>query len=512
MCSRRRLLRGGAGLVGAGGMALATGTVSGRSSATADTEPATVEWEATVPQISSRTVLTEDTLYVGAQGLLAGLDPSTGGFRWQTSVEGSVQTLRRVEDDVVAITGTVDVSPENYQVRRVTSDGTATFRFPADPVDSQLDIAALTDDALYIGSLSSDVVRRSGEPFYALDARTGESRWQVETSSSPDVVVAGAHLVYRGPDSIEVRDRSTGEQRWRYPSSTPRGHDRIDVHQYAVRGATVYVEYAESERSRLAAFDLATGERGWTYEGRPGRARLGGGGRTVYVEADGGITALDGADGVERWRATRSAELRGSSVVGDSLLTAWADDVLTAYRPSDGTQLWLKRFDAEPRFVDHDGRVFVRVDGTGITALDPTDGTERWRWTHENFGNVHTGSLGQFVTDSSMFVTVRESGISIYRLDLASGTADWSYAVSGGPGVVAVDGDRTILVEQHAKRDEATVRSVTVTGATTTGSPEASPATDTGLPGFGPVAAVLGLAAGALTLGRWNSAEGRSAQ
>jgi len=480
-----------------------------RQEGTPTAPPATVEWEQTLPQVTSRFVLTDEVLYVGARGLLAGLDPETGEFRWRKSPTGDTQDIRTAGEEAFAITGQGGVSPESYQLQRVGPDGSTAFRFPAEPVDRELSIVATTDDTLYLASFSSDVVRMSGEPFHALNRQTGAERWRIETASGADATVAGSAVVVHGRDHIDVREAGTGERRWGFPTEGDRERKSLSFLQYIVRDGTVYARYDVrlngDYRSEVVTFDLDTGAQRWTYKEDPGHVTVVDG--VVYVTGGEELLALDADDGTERWRVSEPTELLRKTVVGDTLVTSWDDDTLRAYRHADGTPIWSKQFRNRTRFFvsSDEDTLYITNQGVGIRAANPADGSERWRWTRDGFQGVSPlRYVRRFGTESAIFALVGEPDAesdgtpraTIYRIDAETGTAEWSHGIAGDLRVRGVGPDRTILLEQHLKRGEATVQALRSPDEFST----SGTSTDRGLDGFGPLAAGAALVGGAAAL------------
>jgi outer membrane protein assembly factor BamB len=164
---------------------------------------------------------------------------------------------------------------------------------------------AVAGDRIYLGSC--------GGTFFALDSATGALAWSYDTSPDgrPPGQFHGAlllteKLVVAGSDSHSVGhlyafDRATGAVRWKLPF--PKGV-AADLWR---RGEAVLFA---SEVGDVAAVELATGELLWQAEEPPEGAR--------------GPRPLD------------------LVLAGERLVVAWRSGSVEAYRPQDGSRLWLR--------------------------------------------------------------------------------------------------------------------------------------------------------------------------
>lgn len=154
--------------------------------------------------------------------------------------------------------------------------------------------------------------------------------------------------------------------------------------------------------SGLDAFAAADGRRRWSHS-TPGSAWLGPavGDGVVYAAGDGTLAAFDAASGAERWQRTWSGEAvvetrpvvgKGAVFVGISTPPASRTDSpvpadLWAVERGDGSRRWTR--DLGGRNEDggilsgppvlHEGTLYVQTRCGTVLALDPSDGSDRWR-------------------------------------------------------------------------------------------------------------------------------------
>lgn len=233
--------------------------------------------------------------------------------------------------------------------------------------------AALSDDGstVFIGS--------SAKTFYALRARDGEVVWARELgsgiSSEPRYVPAGGAvgsepLVLLGDDDgrlLALRARD-GEIKWQSPRSGNRGPIQTAP---VVHNGRVYVA---SISGHIEAYKIEDGKEVWRYE------------RTI-------------GDGFA---------IRGNSnvlPVGEKLYVGFPDGYLACLSSESGEVLWSRSLAGDKsRFTDVDSTpvlvgdtLYVSCFASGVYALDPKDGSTRWRYELESAGPVSVDPSGERV-------------------------------------------------------------------------------------------------------------------
>lgn len=168
-----------------------------------------------------------------------------------------------------------------------------------------------------------------------------------------------------------------------------------------VKGRSVY---AVGSTSGVHAFSADDGTRQW-HRSSPHSSWFGPavGDGIVYAVGYETLAALDAASGEERWRYTwpDEAAMEAAPVVGEEAVFAGISSLPTSHTDSkfpedlwafdrrDGSLLWKRDFSGQNppntggplsgRPVLHDGTLYVLTQDGAAVALDPSDGSERWR-------------------------------------------------------------------------------------------------------------------------------------
>jgi len=206
------------------------------------------------------------------------------------------------------------------------------------------------------------------------------------------------------------------------------------------------------EDGRVDAFDAASGERRWSKEvGRVTGVEAGDGAVYVGVKTGGDsarVLAFDARSGERRWNES-VRNLASALVAGDEALYA-ANGGLAAIDPADGRVRW--EFDdrggatftivvAPGEQLAADGRRVVYGGNGGVLALAPADGSVEWRADNEFSTNVGP------VLDGEVAYVGGDDGDGLAALDATSGDVRWARNFGRSAGVVGVrPTDRSVLV------------------------------------------------------------------
>jgi outer membrane protein assembly factor BamB len=300
---------------------------------------------------------------------------------------------------------------------------TGYFIFDSSPV--------VADGTVYIGNMNGVV--------YALDARTGEERWNVPPAIDLEAfpTVSGDTVYIAGSGSsggLQAIDSATGEERWVFAT------DSVIYSPPVVDGDTVYVGDGSA---RLYAVDAHSGDERWTARG--GRSmqaspRVVNG--IVYVgtgyapdgDDDGDVFAVDAATGEPIWPVSADGWIESTpAVTGNRLyigtgigLDRGESGSLLALDTTTGDEQWVFSTSApvasSPAVADE--TVYFGCRDGNLYAVDADSGNERWVFHTDSFvdsspvvadGTVYFGSLDGH----------------LYAVDAATGEAKWALPTGG---------------------------------------------------------------------------------
>lgn len=204
---------------------------------------------------------------------------------------------------------------------------------------------AVQGDLLTVGTLDGHV--------YAMSAKDGSPRWDVEVSSqvlASPVIVGDIVIVRTGDGRIYALDVTTGERRWVYDQDTVpllslRGNGSLLV----ANG----VLFFGSDDGKLVALRLDNGAKLWEQKLSSGE------GRTE-------IDRLSDADG--------AILLDGSTLFG----SAYHGNLMAIDGPS-GRPLWSHPFSSFESLAVNDNALFGVDDASRVWAFDKSGGADMWK-------------------------------------------------------------------------------------------------------------------------------------
>ena len=274
----------------------------------------------------------------------------------------------------------------------------------------------VVDGTVFVGSHDHSV--------YALDATTGDKRWQFDANDrvrSPPMVADGTVFVGSHDQNLYALDAETGDKRWEF--ETPGGAVK---HSPTVVEGTVFVG---SDDHNVYALDAETGDKRWLFEANDRVKSPTVADGTVFVGSDDqNLYALDAETGDERWQFEANDRLRSSPTVADGTVFVGSDDHnLYALDVETGEQQW--QFEtggavhASSPTVAY-GTVFVGNDDENVYALDAGTGDQQWQF--ETGGEVHSSPT---VADGT--VIVGSGDHHVYGLDAETGDQQWQFETDG---------------------------------------------------------------------------------
>jgi len=292
-------------------------------------------------------------------------------------------------------------------------------------VSSQPTVLKLaTSTVLFFGTNDGELL--------SVDGDTGAVLWRFATRGSilrPPVLANGLVVFSNEADQVYALDAKTGEFRWNYKGETPeeytlRGHSGVTV-----VGDLVFTGFASGT---LVALRLTTGSVAWltTIKGDADRfidvdATPVAVGDTVYVtSSSGGVWAIDQATGLVRWRtplqgntaSQSNGAIGGLASDGERLYVAAADLGIYAL-DLDGNVLWRQgtRGGGEPATPQIAGDMLIfALTGAGLYIVDKRTGA-----LLEYFDPGDGISADPVVVDARDLYVISNRGI-LYAFDLRS--------------------------------------------------------------------------------------------
>ncbi len=267
--------------------------------------------------------------------------------------------------------------------------------------------AASDGTRVFIGS--------SAKVLWALSAHDGAPLWHADLPngvSGQPRFVAATGLVYVGCDDggLYAFEAATGTQRWVYRTRGPIASQPVFADE---------VLYFTSGENRVYALDARSGKWKWQYDRE----------------------------------APESFTIRGYPaplVVHGRVYVGFSDGYLVCLQAVSGDVIWARSLAGDAtRFMDVDSTplyyrdtLYVSAYSTGVYALDPKDGSTRWRYDVEGATTVRARG-------ARLYFTAAKSGL--HALDL-EGHLLWRQALSEGGELSAptVVGSYLLVSSAHA--------------------------------------------------------------
>ena len=301
-----------------------------------DAETGGVIWEFVAgDKRYSEAVVADGIVYSGGtEGYMYALDAKTGKEKWRFKVDGYRLPVPggALFDDVdspVVYSGVIYFSSNDGNLYAVDSTtGRLLWKYNTESIIFSFPI--ISGGLVYFDDGSGGDARH----IFALDAKTGQERWQFTTLSGAIYLSLDSGILYAGGwgDKLYAIDAATGEQLWVFSTGTRNYFGTIP----AVYNGMVY---AGSSNGYLYALDAITGEKIWEYETL-------GGFHTPEPSIAGGVLYF--VDGLRT----------GETVDGTFVEEDW--NVLHAIDTETGEEKWTSRIAGEAGYE----RVVYIADGT----------------------------------------------------------------------------------------------------------------------------------------------------
>ncbi|HVV86944.1 MAG TPA: PQQ-binding-like beta-propeller repeat protein [Kofleriaceae bacterium] len=240
-------------------------------------------------------------VYVAVAGRAVALDLATGATMWKRDIANVFPWLGSLAAPTVA-DGTV-VTTYDRDDGMTAWDAAGGGQRWADATDSAVAVNAspvAADGKLYVIDSSGDVTAydtASGRKLWVRGTTPGSDPWMYTVTATP--VLAGGRLVVPTEwEDLVALDAATGAERWRVKAA----------------GGPLNFAHYRGDQAGYPASPVATGDVLWV----PG--------------IDGSLTALDLADGHERWKTQLGAPVVSAPApAGDVLVVATYDGTVRAF-------------------------------------------------------------------------------------------------------------------------------------------------------------------------------------
>ena len=308
-----------------------------------------------------------------------GLHAQDGTRQWAARVQGFIT----LSSPALSADGSVVyVGVETQTGGRLiafTREGALKWNFDrAEAIESSPAVGA--DGTLYVGCDDGKL--------YALNPDNRAIRWEFNTgafvSSSPAISAEGTIYFGAGDSRLHALNPN-GTERWSFLAG-----DWIDSSPAIGVDGTIYFGsfdnriYAVTREGALK-WSFLTGGRIFSSPaiGADGTIYVGSGDQRLYAIAP---------DGTKRWDYLANGDIQASPTLGaDGTIYFAADVNLYAVKPN-GTERWRSRLNstsASSAAVRADGSIILGADDGVIRALNPGDGSEKWRFdTRTGPGNL----------------------------------------------------------------------------------------------------------------------------
>ena len=334
--------------------------------------------------------VTANVYYATSDQILSALDPVTGAVRW---------TFSRGEDII-------------------------------DPI--------LVGNLVYVTASS-----RQSTTTYALDSMNGAVVWSVPGGQP---ILADNALYMRAGSTVYSLDAVTGKQRWQ--QSVPNAF-------LTVSGDTVYalIETLSSTgaplSSTLTALNMTDGAIRWSFtrnnEGFyiPKIAN----GAVYFMSRSGNTTgppagrlyALNAADGLQRWNVGVGSPAGANTfALSDGVFYAGGSATgITAFRASDGAQLWTNTDPMFSYFTVAGKAVYVKSFNSAAVALDGTTGRQLWTTSVL----VSAPATPPTAANGLLYVSGGRDSGQVAAINMSTGVILWIQQMPGTIGFPVIAGD-----------------------------------------------------------------------
>ncbi|WEM41750.1 outer membrane protein assembly factor BamB [Photobacterium sp. DA100] len=258
-------------------------------------------------------------------GLVKALDPDTGKEIWKQDLEEDMPA--RLAGGISLSYGKLFIGSENAEV--IALDETTGEVAWRQTVEGEVLSKPLVDEGLVVVNTSRGILQ-------ALDANTGESRWQLGSElptltlrgdSSP-VSISGGVFWGQANGRLAGALMGNGQMLWQQPIGSPKGGTEIDRLVDVDASPVIDGErlFALGYNGSLVSIDLRTGQAAWKRNYSSATDFVIDGSQLYLITDKDHLVAVDTRSGMELWSNSQlehrllsaPAVINGYLVVGDS--------------------------------------------------------------------------------------------------------------------------------------------------------------------------------------------------
>jgi|GEM_PF-3583633 len=343
----------------------------------------------------------------------------------------------------------------------------------AETVDGEVD---RNRDETALALANGTLVAALGNCVYAFDATDGTVQWShhLDAELSTPTVADGTVFLAMANGAFLAFDVETGDEQWRFAddvASISMANDSRKAPAVAPDGSAVYVTDGEF----LYSLDPAAGTERWRVAASPYAAPVAA--DAVYVTAHDAVRAFSPADGTLVWERTFDENVDTAPVLADGrLFVQHYPRGVRALDAGTGETLWtvdLAIADRRSTLVADGDHLYVPLqsvveNGAGVldevAALDPADGSERWRFSRRYIDTVGSEPVRTVSAGDALYAVVDDD--DVYRIDERPDGVRWRAEVGDEPDRVAVAGDGVVYAASTSGDDGALAALEPATGAT----------------------------------------------
>lgn len=270
-----------------------------------------------------------------------------------------------------------------------------------------------------------------------------EVRWRQHLTEEPLIEYKPQEFAAAASDGKKVYVGSSAGSLWAFDTN-----DGAVIWRKSVQGGIASRPRLSSDGATLFfgtqggilyALDTASGAERWQYaikgpiETQPVVAE----GIVFFTSGENRIYAVDARTGAWKWQYEREAPesftIRGYAapmVWEGRVYVGFSDGYLACLQAASGDVIWARSLAGEAtRFVDVDstpvmarGLMFVSSYSGGVYALDPKDGSTKWRYDVEGAGTVRVGRGRIYFSSPKWGLTCLDlEGRALWRQSLSEG-------------------------------------------------------------------------------------------